>query len=143
MSFIYNKFNCTSKLDFTIILQQIKLKLQQIDDPELRFKYEFTLEELLTNSFVYSLRQVENFYIEFYLNAEQQELDYREIGTPDFDFIKILSQGEHTLDNPSLEQVGGRGLILIKQLSSWLNYSYNLDTSTRCFKISFNVNAAK
>ncbi|MES2613888.1 MAG: ATP-binding protein [Bdellovibrionota bacterium] len=104
---------------------------------EVLFKIEFILEEFITNSFSHLDLSHNCVDIRIKLHLKEFEIEYEEIGVDDLNFAQILLRGQEKNLNPSLEQPGGLGLNLIQQISKKIEYSYNKNTRTRCFKVQF------
>ena len=126
-----------SSLKLAAILKDLKSGLLKLIDnnPELLFKCEFILEELLTNSFSYTCSgNVVD--IQIYVELNHLQIEYREIGVPEIDFLPLLLPGQKIAANLTTEKAGGLGLYLINQMAQQFTVQYNTEHSTRIFNIS-------
>lgn len=123
-------------LKLSQILKELKTDLTELfaDNPELLFKCEFVLEELLTNSFTHvPPTDSIDMHIQLTIDHERLYLEYREIGVEKIDFSHLLLAGQNNADEISVDKSGGLGLHLINQMVK--EFSCRQDNKTRVFNI--------
>ena len=138
--YIFNKFYSNiANHEFKKILFEIKTLITNIPNLEesIRFKIEFTLEELLTNSFSHLNINHSSVDIQICLFIKGFRIEYHEIGVDDLNFVQILKEAQKRKLNNSFEQNGGLGLSLVQQVSKNFKYRYDESKKTRCIEASF------
>ena len=131
------RYTNIANYNLNMVLDDVKhiLDTKQFVDTDTRFKFEFILEELLVNSFTHLLTSTTKVDVMFELNYDIPKVSYCEVGVPELDFEQILKNGDSQIANPSLDNIGGLGINLIKQLSSQFSYEYDKSAATRKFTI--------
>jgi len=135
MSILSKKFHDIGKLKLIRILAEVKqdIDLLGINDIS-KFKLEFILEELITNSFSYSTEEHNIVCLCIDIKADPLRINYTEVGVNDFNFQQYLTKSK---DSTSLQKLipGGLGLSLMNDLSLEFNYYYDPTKRARYYKL--------
>lgn len=126
-----------SKFGLRQVLAEMKELVASLDvlDFELKFKLEFVLEELLSNSFQYLLPASNSIIINYSLDVLTRAIIYQEVGVMDLDVSGLINAGKFRSEHLDELIPGGLGLNLIMQLVHNFSYTYTSAEQTRTFNI--------
>jgi len=137
MQLLYKYYSNIKFLDLSVVLSEVKHLIAELPSrgPELDYKLEFVCEELVSNSFKYSLVDATSVELTIKISDNPLQFVFEEHGVNDVDFEVFLAQGKCKQNQVGKLEVGGLGLYLIEQLVNKFSYKYDMSNKTRIFTL--------